>query len=311
MSQPTRYGRSNGFTLVELLVVIGIIALLMSILIPTLNKARLSAVNVKCLSNMRQMGMTLHQYASDDSKGDFPIYEAYGINSTLRPSQRINIPFNTTGGFSGRAKFLPKLFAQGYLGDFEIAFCPNAWEQEFKFVETDPDAELWEFKHTGDTSNVLPQYRWTPAFASGGPGGQFHMSRGEYMYLGPGTNNVAWAEKTVAKDLLDRYPSQGAARPPLNSAIGNNLWFGVHANGRVQTVKKFIGGGEKRKLIDTDWDTELLPIMGEAAIEDNAGGFYDAGRAPHGGNNVGRNALERDGTGNYLMVDASASSLPF
>lgn len=56
---------SRGFTLVELLVVIGIIGVLISILLPALNKARQAAVTVQCLSNMRQCAMAFRFYASD------------------------------------------------------------------------------------------------------------------------------------------------------------------------------------------------------------------------------------------------------
>jgi prepilin-type N-terminal cleavage/methylation domain-containing protein/prepilin-type processing-associated H-X9-DG protein len=58
-----RTGR--GFTLVELLVVVGIIALLISILLPALNKAQAHAVAVQCRSNMRQIAHWGFQYAQD------------------------------------------------------------------------------------------------------------------------------------------------------------------------------------------------------------------------------------------------------
>ena len=64
-AHPGRTG-CGGFTLVELLVVIGIIALLISILLPSLSKARETSNNVKCLSNLRQLAVAIIGYAGDN-----------------------------------------------------------------------------------------------------------------------------------------------------------------------------------------------------------------------------------------------------
>jgi prepilin-type N-terminal cleavage/methylation domain-containing protein/prepilin-type processing-associated H-X9-DG protein len=62
----TAFRRRRAFTLIELLVVIAIITLLMSILLPSVSRAREQSRSAVCLSNMHQIGILLQQYANDD-----------------------------------------------------------------------------------------------------------------------------------------------------------------------------------------------------------------------------------------------------
>ncbi|MEM1010948.1 MAG: prepilin-type N-terminal cleavage/methylation domain-containing protein [Planctomycetota bacterium] len=143
--------RHNGFTLVELLVVIGIIALLVSILLPTLSRARGSANTVVCLSNQRQIGTAMIMYTQAHG-GRLPIKFWNGDTSP-----------NGEGATDWAWLILP--YFSKDTGDTYASTANGGGPKELWDIYTDTDTILGEGVNGNDiiTYGVHPQlFRFAP-----------------------------------------------------------------------------------------------------------------------------------------------------
>lgn len=122
--------RSNAFTLVELLVVIGIIALLIAMIMPALAVARDSAKRVQCLSNLRQMVIAANAYAVT-YRGSYPI--AYYTASEGTTIYNYSWDMTIISSPAQPTQIVPGILWQGR-GTLQIQQCP-AYEKRTTSVD--------------------------------------------------------------------------------------------------------------------------------------------------------------------------------
>jgi prepilin-type N-terminal cleavage/methylation domain-containing protein len=165
----SRAARRAGFTLVELLVVIGIIALLISILLPALNKARIAAQETACLANVRQIGLGILAYASDHHNKLPVIADRYG--NTINTFEHYGLEVALAPYVSGKKLEWTNVAAsQVVIGG--IFICPSS----------DITTTTTNGKNLHYTNHTGTQYRERNAYA-----GLYYHFRESYGYKSGGT----------------------------------------------------------------------------------------------------------------------------
>ncbi len=192
----------HAFTLVELLVVIGIIALLISILLPTLSRAQASAQSVNCLSNLRQTGAALVQYAND---------ERYWLPSVFGDDPVTNYP--------GRdPKWYAYIVLGKYAGSGSVLSCPSDdtpvrktgdfnWQAPEDYQE---DEVFLSYQYNGGwdrefTHRLLSSIKGATEVRAVGDGGEGNFHNGSYNFENAGSGRATF--RSTATTATSTLPS--------------------------------------------------------------------------------------------------------
>ena len=238
--------RITGFTLVELLVVIGIIALLISMLLPALGRARKQANAVACMSNLKQIGLAMMMYADDRA--------------------------NNRGGYLPRARIPDNPAFQDAVPAAGMVWFHRPWTWALKNY----------LREKARTSNFDEQVNYTfdgvfrcpgkENFDLSMAGDLTKMSYAMNAFDPDATRGTQWVKTGTFKPWAKgNYPAVIVLRPPSNIMIvsdanhGNPMLYNSHYLYRDDALNPRHRAGWHNKrdnMLFGDWHVESVPFEG-------------------------------------------------
>ncbi len=225
IAKPLATPIARAFTLVELLVVVGVIALLIGILMPALGMARQSAYRIKCQSNLRQIGLAYQLYQQSTKGVASPTHLV--VEPTAVPGQSLHKKAfyawtTTTSNYDPHQGWLTP-----YYRNIDVPVCPLLTEERFPLRPTD-----------------IPN-NYALSYAGHGPSSSSGMHSARWIRHASET--VMWADAlgvttTGTTIRLDGLPKPSVGMPGFHgrhNRKGNVLWFDGHVSAEPVYVPRF------------------------------------------------------------------------
>ena len=249
--------RQRAFTLIELLVVVSIIALLISILLPSLSKARTVAKSTACASNHRQLGTAAQIYATE-YRGMIPIgTETPGPNKSKDWRYKLAYQFGVKSidNYNNPVEFYEIRAASVY--DCPLAAFPIS-EPVTVVVGSEGDKP----KNRGSIGVIIGPGQDNPAAAN--PAGWPSSSSWTYSDSDVVSTLAGgrWKHPAQSVYLADAYRAQGAIEYPSIEAQGSNhIWPPSHPHYTDNITRRFADRHFGTNCLFVDGHVELIPTI--------------------------------------------------